>query len=108
MNAEIKQQWTQALRSGTYQQVCGSLHDDVGFCVIGVLCDLHRQWMGGEWKKLRPGMRWYAYEGQSGHLPTCVREWASISIDDYIGGVMLRNDAGKPFDQLADYIDANL
>lgn len=107
MNTAIKQQWVDALRSGTYAQVCGSLHDDEGFCVLGVLTDLHRQWIGGEWTKKNPRMRWYLYEGETGHLPTCVREWASVTIDDPVGRASLRNDGGFSFEELAQWIEEN-
>ena len=53
MNAEVKQQWLDALRSGEYEQTRGRLRrgmpldpedlDDgynAGYCCLGVLCDL--------------------------------------------------------------------
>lgn len=53
MNAEVKAQWLDALRSGEYQQTKGRLRRDnpidpedaddgynAGYCCLGVLCDL--------------------------------------------------------------------
>lgn len=41
MNAEWKAKWVAALRSGKYQQCRGKLHADLGFCCLGVLCDIY-------------------------------------------------------------------
>lgn len=44
MNAEVKQQWLEALRSGEYKQGQEQLHktgpEGDRFCCLGVLCDL--------------------------------------------------------------------
>jgi hypothetical protein len=40
MNAEIKAQWTAALRGGEYVQGRGFLNADGKFCCLGVLCEL--------------------------------------------------------------------
>ena len=32
--------WIDALRSGKYKQTYGRLHDEKGFCCLGVACDL--------------------------------------------------------------------
>ena len=50
MNAEIKQLWVDALRSGDYTQGQGGLKTATGYCCLGVLCELHRIHTGqGEW-----------------------------------------------------------
>lgn len=40
MNADIKAQWVNALRSGDYEQGRGWLNNNGKFCCLGVLCDL--------------------------------------------------------------------
>lgn len=47
MKPEVKAAWVAALRSGEYQQTTGSLHrfkesasERLGFCCLGVLCDV--------------------------------------------------------------------
>jgi hypothetical protein len=40
MNAEIKQKWVAALRSGNYKQTKVCLHNKEGYCCLGVLCDV--------------------------------------------------------------------
>jgi hypothetical protein len=39
-NRELFQKWINALRSGEYKQTRQSLHDDKGYCCLGVLCDV--------------------------------------------------------------------
>lgn len=47
LNPEVKQQWIDALRSGTYTQAQGNLRQiednagSVGYCCLGVLCTLN-------------------------------------------------------------------
>lgn len=40
MIPEIKADWLAALRSGEYSQTKGALKDGIGYCCLGVLCDL--------------------------------------------------------------------
>lgn len=40
MNAEIKQKWVEALRSGKYQQGRNRLKSGESYCCLGVLCDV--------------------------------------------------------------------
>lgn len=43
MNAKIKQNWIDALRSGNYPQATARLRTLKGFCCLGVLCDLYQK-----------------------------------------------------------------
>lgn len=45
MNIENMRIWIETLESGKYSQTNGGLHDDKGFCCLGVLCDIK----GVEW-----------------------------------------------------------
>lgn len=49
MKPEIKAAWIAALRSGEYSQTTGHLRDDVGYCCLGVLCDLAAKEGIGQW-----------------------------------------------------------
>lgn len=40
INVELLDKWIVALKSGKYQQSCSSLHDEKGFCCLGVLYDV--------------------------------------------------------------------
>ena len=116
MKAEVKELWLKALRSGDYKQGKGalrsddtSLRSDDTYCCLGVLCDLF------------PGDEWAMEEGEwlmgseASYLPPSVMEWAGL--DEHVprvplGGRMvslaLVNDTGRPFEEIADLIEANL
>jgi hypothetical protein len=40
MNPEIKSRWIEALRSGEYEQTKSNLSDGLGYCCLGVLCEI--------------------------------------------------------------------
>lgn len=40
MRSELQQKWIDALKSGKYNQTTGVLHDQYGFCCLGVVCDV--------------------------------------------------------------------
>ena len=40
MKQEIKDRWVKALESGEYDQTKGYLHDEDGYCCLGVLCEI--------------------------------------------------------------------
>ena len=90
MDAELKQKWVAALRSGEYKQCQRVLHDGVGYCCIGVL------------------------EAISGLAPEKNAVMIGEGIVDRIGGVNYKsalvslNDNGKSFSEIADYIEKNL
>ncbi len=46
---EIMQKWIDALRSGSYTQMRGSLRKGDCFCALGVLCDIYAKEGIGEW-----------------------------------------------------------
>lgn len=48
MNKITVEDWVTALRSGKYEQTEETLYDGVGFCCLGVACDI----AGAEWKKI--------------------------------------------------------
>lgn len=72
MNAQIKAEWIAALRSGEYPQDKGMLHGDIGYCCLGVLCDLHAKSTGGTWGDD------YTYLGEQNGLPIEVQKWAGL------------------------------
>lgn len=121
MNKEVKREWTATLRSDDYKQAKGNLHTEVGFCCLGVLCDLHR--------KAHPGYTWawsddegsYLYDpaGERFELPEEVLEWAGLKHSnpptpnrEFNGRVYQSlaelNDAGATFAEIADVIEADL
>ena len=104
MNAEIKQKWIVALRSGKYQQGFNRLRSNDKYCCLGVLCDLS-------------GLGWWEdddYLDTRASLPSQVirlcdlhREGDEVSVE--LGPLKKTlsslNDAGFTFDQIADIVE---
>lgn len=84
MKKEIKELWVQALRSGEYNQSFCSLNNGIGYCCLGVLCDLAVKDGVGEW---RSNGNMAFYYGTGIHesklwLSGQVLEWAGIKEPD--------------------------
>ena len=116
MNADVKDLWVAALRSGAYTQTTGSLQNAYGFCCLGVLCDLYRQHVGGDWT---PGeaeeMVFFTDADGNANFETCpdgVVKWAELDDDNpYVSNRNLSdwNDGEKiGFDEIANLINENL
>jgi hypothetical protein len=88
MNAEIKEKWTAALRSGEYKQAYGSLKRNDRYCALGVLVDVT---MKGDWDMLGVTSMTYA------QAELDIRERAQI--------VDLNDRSKLPFTLIADYIE---
>jgi hypothetical protein len=110
MNAEIKKQWVDALRSGEYKQGQYWLKqrdnsDGYHYCCLGVLCDLYSKATNTPWQANDGFLGWASI------LPIPVCEWAGLS--PISQAVMLpdgdslasMNDHGKTFTEIADVID---
>lgn len=115
MNPEIKAKWLEALRSGRYTQTRGVLnrvkpefcaggYEPAGMCCLGVLCDIVDP---NRWVKVGSGyvMGW-GLDIQTGYPPVEFCEEVGLGSYDMI--LSARNDSGDTFEQIADYIEANL
>ncbi len=112
MNQDIKKQWVNALRSGEYKQTEGQLKDSVGYCCLGVLCDLHAKagldkWVGNS----------YGEGIQETYGSTAlVRLWSGIDalkttyvlINGRNNSLANHNDNGATFLEIADAIEEQL
>ena len=101
MKTELKSKWIEALRGGQYQQGRWTLRpQDHTYCCLGVLCDLINPagWRHDEFDK-------HAHEVSfAGDGPI-----ASIGLERRdVRAVVEMNDTGKSFDEIADYIEANV
>lgn len=118
---EHREQWVAALRSGQYQQTKQKLNDGVGYCCLGVACELsgitrkkHEEYDETTW----------FYDDEYLVLPTSVQNW--LGVDDtnpvldmppsvylhpqddeasHARDVASLNDEGFTFDQIADLIE---
>lgn len=98
MKETIKNRWVKALKSGKYKQVKGTLKGvrpdgEVGYCCLGVLCDLYikdrkknKKGLGCEFIDLDPVNISYRnctplweVDGEDGLLPYVVAEWAGFN-----------------------------
>lgn len=100
MNASVKKQWVDALRSGEYKQGIHTLRRQCEgqdqFCCLGVLCDLYSKAFptaAGKWNHgitvgdMVPFVRLDSNgeeEAELECLPPAVREWAGLETGDPI------------------------
>lgn len=122
MKKEVADKLVAALRSGEYKQTTKVLRDDMGYCCLGVLCDLAIK------EDITPGwvQRTNAYgdvsyqtNGVGGVLPIAVRKWADMDSDNGTfddvdefeepmrNALSMLNDEGKSFNEIADFIEGN-
>jgi hypothetical protein len=107
MNKELKEKWIQALRSGKYKQGHLFLRNSRnGFCCLGVLCDVYNN---TDWIPSYNPETSYSYKTGTG-LSLIPKEVATeIGItDEQQNQLSVRNDTGKSFIEIADYIERNL
>lgn len=107
-----QQKWLSALRSGEYQQTKGGLHDENGFCCLGVLCDLYGKENNVEWT-LSGFNNAYEFQDKESHLPSSVMEWAGVGdqnpdINNGTETLAGLNDSGCTFEEIAHIIENHL
>jgi len=120
-NAEVIQKWTEALRSGEYSQIAGSLkkvqvegyEGPIGYCCLGVLCDLaakegivYEVVIAGDYEI---STRSYldptdSNQLSSAVLPNAVTKWAGLPTNNP-WRLTAMNDNGDAFSDIADYIE---
>ncbi len=128
MDQDIKKRWTDALRSGNYDQTKNWLADSEGYCCLGVLCEIAVQ----DGVVFREAGTYTSaedhYDYSSEELPQAVQAWAGLegvsfsenplSDVDYSGDTThrpvdrkkahlseLNDDMGYDFNKIADVID---
>lgn len=103
MNKDIADKWVEALRSGKYKQGRGLLKGEVGFCCLGVLCDISNLSTSE-----RDDMNLNTYCGKVNTLPSTVMKWAGININRTtyrLDSLARLNDEGESFDEIANLIE---
>ncbi len=100
---DLAKKWVAALRSGEYKQTHGTLHNDGGFCCLGVLCDIQ----GRRWFKAEHGTSLFVKEDS-----ILYESMPSNSALDLVGmteseanTLASANDSGKDFEQIANLIE---
>jgi hypothetical protein len=105
MDAQLKENWVEALRSGRYEQAYSYLRHGGGFCCLGVLCDIvdPAKWSGdGDLKQYVDGN-----DVCMGFLPFSIKDSAGITQEEETR-LSVMNDEGKPLSEIADYIEKHL
>ena len=98
MNAEYKQKWLTALRSGKYPQGREKLREDGKYCCLGVLCDIVDPdgWDGDK------------HRGTGGLLSEVAERVTGVKTFE-MGHLINQNDTlGWDFNQIANYIENTL
>lgn len=111
MDAIAKQLWTDALRSGDYEQGKGTLRENDKYCCLGVLCEVAiKDGVDLPFSKGAKGI--YTYGDHQIELPLEVAEWAKLNGGDpVVGGTTAigMNDADDmTFPEIANAIDTYL
>lgn len=114
MNEQVVKDWTAALRSGEYEQTDAYLRDSVGYCCLGVLCDLAvKANVIPAPTEQEDGV--FIYDGNTRTLPDEVKEWVGLKHDDgsftppddsIPDSLAQMNDASETFKNIADMIES--
>lgn len=100
MNKRVKKLWIKALKSGKYKQTIRTLHDQNGYCCLGVLCNIYNREKG------------YGGVKNGSFLTSGVMKWAGLESDNPLIGTQhagALNDILKlTFNEIADKIESNL
>ncbi len=94
---ELKTEWIAALRSGEYKQCKNKLTDGVGYCCLGVLCDIKNVCSDDTYVIIDP----------SGVIPEFL-QGSAMENAEVVGMLTGMNDDGTPFSEIADWIEQNL
>lgn len=113
MNDNAKN-WVKALRSGEYKQTTGALHNQDGFCCLGVACELAVE-AGIVTSHDKGNLYTYGTSNNCGALPNEVSKWLGLSTT--WGGFnrgtestdlpKLNDEEHLTFEQIADIIESN-
>lgn len=120
MNADVKEKWLTALRSGDYKQGRGRLKATkdgrTTYCCLGVLCEVaitEGVPLTVTTDSFYEDLTLTSFDDSSAYLPEAVVQWADVSTnglfgDEGGGNLTYMNDTGKTFEEIADVIEAKL
>jgi hypothetical protein len=106
MDAQVKEKWVAALRSGNYQQARNGLKKGGGYCCLGVLCDIVNP---DGWENIN-GYNYYRFGGSKDDcaLPIPLENEVGLGRNSVSACITLNDTQRQSFDQIADYIEKNL
>ena len=108
MNAELKDRWVAALRSGAYDQCTSCLWDadNNQYCCLGVLCDIYDP-DGWNFDDIERDNE-VEYCGEADALSAAVRLGVGLSKNMMRRLINMNDTNCNDFDEIADYIEAAL
>lgn len=113
MNPEIKAKWLEALRSGEYAQTKYRLQDEVGYCCLGVLCDIVDPEGWGDAQSPEIGLgafcqTAYKHRGKEEVPGNEIAGWAGLGHSDVDVLAEMNDAGGKTFVEIAKYVEEAL
>lgn len=110
MKPDLKREWVKALRSGEYRQTTRRLHDDNGFCCLGVLADIA---VDGYWARDEDVGDWILVDEGNGERMSegliDLNVASKIGVKKYQEKLANLNDLNQlTFPQIADWIEENI
>ena len=112
IDPEFKAKWLEALRSGRYRQTREKLRGKVGFCCLGVACDISGK---GSWEKAFPaslsGPQVFVispYSWSKTCIPSPLREEIGLTEAEHKSLANLNDSRKATFANIADWIERNL
>lgn len=113
---EVYHLWVAALRSGEYKQASGQLRDVdygwendkvtvksvIGFCCLGVLCDLAHKDGGPTWDEDDGTGNLFSDDGEP---PVYIKEFMNLDDDMIAELITMNDDQSATFDEIADVIE---
>lgn len=111
IDPEFKAKWLEALRSGRYRQTRDKLRDKVGFCCLGVACDISGK---GTWKASLSsnGKQMQMFVSPYGSSKTCIPypllEEIGLTEAEHKSLANLNDSRKATFANIADWIERNL
>lgn len=101
---EAWKHWIAKLRSGEYLQAKNRLTNRVGFCCLGVVCDLASKDGGPRWETHADGLLFLNF---ARILPQKIRHYLELTdTEEY--DLSAKNDSGWKFDEIADFMEQKL
>jgi hypothetical protein len=107
MNSEVKEKWVAALKSGEYKQTQYALHDNEGFCCLGVLCDLYSKEFSEVTWEFDDKLKMYVFQRERTELPSCVSVWAGINTLHGNAAVTFRDEDCQNGERATNLMDLN-
>ena len=101
MKVEIAEKLLRALISGKYGAAKNQLRTNMGYCCLGVLCDLYHAETGkGQWRGRTVDKAWWVFEvgssSDGNYLPPAVQEWAGVVHKNPMGLGATNDEDGWP------------